>query len=73
MGATYTRQSASAIATGEVIQASHSEDEFDQLVLAFTADSGHSHDGTAAEGGDVTKLLGTAITIVMVLLEPILL
>ena len=63
MGATYTRQSASAIATGEVIQASHSEDEFDQLVLAFTADSGHSHDGTAAEGGDVTKLLGTAITI----------
>jgi hypothetical protein len=63
MGATYTRQSASAIATGEVIQASHSEDEFDQLVLAFTADSGHSHDGTSAEGGDVTKLLGTAITI----------
>ena len=63
MGATYTRQSASAIATGEVIQAAHSEDEFDQLVLAFTADSGHSHDGTAAEGGDVTKLLGTAITI----------
>ena len=63
MGATYTRQSESAIATGEVIQASHSEDEFDQLVLAFTADSGHSHDGTAGEGGDVTKLLGTAITI----------
>ena len=54
MGATYTRQSASAIASGEVIQASHSEDEFDQLVLAFTADSGHSHDGTTAEGGDVT-------------------
>jgi len=63
MGATYTRQSASAIASGEVIQASHSEDEFDQLVLAFTADTGHSHDGTANEGGDVTKLLGTAITI----------
>ena len=63
MGATYTRQSASAIATGEVIQASHSQDEFEQLVLAFTANSGHSHDGTAAEGGDVTKLLGTAITI----------
>ena len=63
MGATYTRQSESVIATGEVIQASHSEDEFDQLVLAFTADTGHSHDGTAGEGGDVTKLLGTAITI----------
>ena len=63
MGSTYTRQSASAIATGEVIQASHSEDEFDQLVLAFTADSGHSHDGTTGEGGDVTKLLGYAITI----------
>ena len=63
MGTTYTRQSESAIASGEVIQASHIEDEFDQLVLAFTADSGHSHDGTAAEGGDVTKLLGYAITI----------
>jgi len=31
--------------------------------VAFTADTGHSHDGTANEGGDVTKLLGTAITI----------
>ena len=56
MGTTYTRQSESAIASGEVIQASHIEDEFDQLVLAFTADTGHSHDGTANEGGDVTKL-----------------
>jgi hypothetical protein len=61
MGNTYTRQS--SYVDGDVIQASDSNDELDQLVLAFTADSGHSHDGTAAEGGDVTKLLGYAITI----------
>ena len=61
MGNTYTRQS--SYVDGDVIQASDSNDEFDQLVLAFTADTGHSHDGTAGEGGDVTKLLGTAITI----------
>jgi len=61
MGNTYTRQS--SYVDGDVIQASDSNDELDQLVLAFTADSGHSHDGTAGEGGDVTKLLGYAITI----------
>ena len=61
MGNTYTRQS--TYTDGDTIQAADSNDEFDQLVLAFTADSGHSHDGTTGEGGDVTKLLGTAITI----------
>ena len=61
MGNTYTRQS--TYTDGDTIQAADSNDEFDQLVLAFTADSGHSHDGTAGEGGDVTKLLGAAITI----------
>ena len=61
MGNTYTRQS--TFTDGDTIQAADSNDEFDQLVLAFTADSGHSHDGTGGEGGDVTKLLGTAITI----------
>ena len=63
MGATYTRQSSSTIVDGATIEASHFNDEFDQLVTAFAADTGHSHDGTSAEGGDVTKLLGTAITI----------
>jgi hypothetical protein len=63
MGATYTRQSSSTIVDGATIEAAHFNDEFDQLVTAFAVDTGHSHDGTAAEGGDVTKLLGTAITI----------
>jgi len=63
MGATYTRQSSAGITDGAVIEASDLNDEFDQLLAVFVAASGHTHDGTAAEGGPVTKLLGTAITI----------
>ena len=63
MGATYTRQSSSGITDGAVIEASDLNNEFDQLLAAFAVSSGHTHDGTAAEGGPVTKLLGTAITI----------
>ena len=63
MGATYTRQSSSTIVDGATIEAAHFNLEFDQLVAAFAITTGHSHDGTAAEGGPVTKLLGTAITI----------
>jgi cytoskeletal protein CcmA (bactofilin family) len=63
MGATYTRQSSSGITDGAVIEASDLNAEFDQLLATFVAASGHTHDGTAAEGGPVTKLLGTAITI----------
>ena len=61
MGATYTRQS--TITDGAVIEASHFNDEFDQILAAFAVTTGHSHDGTAAEGGPVTKLLGTSLTI----------
>ena len=63
MGATYTRQSSSGITDGAVIEASDLNNEFDQLLAAFAVSSGHTHDGTAAEGGPITKLLGTAITI----------
>ena len=63
MGATYTRQSSSAIVDGAVIEASDLNAEFDQILAAFAVSSGHTHDGTAAEGGPITKLLGTAITI----------
>ncbi len=63
MGATYTRQSSTEIVDGEVINAADFNNEFAALVTAFAASTGHSHDGTAAEGGNVTKLLGTAITI----------
>ena len=61
MGATYTRQS--TFTDGDIITAAHSNDEFNQLVNAFAASTGHTHDGTSAEGGPITKLLGTAITI----------
>jgi len=63
MGATYTRQSSTEIVDGEVINAADFNNEFAQLVSAFAASTGHTHDGTTAEGGPVTKLLGTSITI----------
>ena len=63
MGATYTRQSSSSIADGSVIEASHFNNEFDQLLAAFASSTGHTHDGTSAEGGPITKLLGTSITV----------
>ena len=63
MGTGYVRRSTTEIATGEVIEAADFNNEFNDIVSAFTASTGHSHDGTTSEGGDVTKLLGTAITI----------
>ena len=63
MGATYTRQSSSGIVDGGVIEASDLNNEFDQLLAAFVAASGHTHVGTTAEGGPVTKLLGTSLTL----------
>jgi len=63
MGATYTRQSSSAIVDGGIIEAADINAEFNQILAAFAVTSGHTHDGTTAEGGPITKLLGTAITI----------
>jgi len=60
MGATYTRQS--TISDGAVIEASHFNDEFDQILAAFASSTGHSHDGTSAEGGPITKLLSNTLT-----------
>ena len=61
MGATYTRQS--TYSDGDVITAAHTNDEFNQLLAAFQASSGHTHDGTANEGGPITKMLGTSLTL----------
>jgi len=60
MGATYTRQS--TITDGAVIEASHFNDEYNQILAAFAVTTGHTHDGTAAEGGPITKLLGNTLT-----------
>ena len=53
----YTRQS--TYTDGDVINASDSNDEFDQLLAAFNNSTGHSHDGTTAEG-PVIGLIGDA-------------
>jgi len=53
MGATYTRQESSNITDGSVIEASHLNNEYNQLEAAFASLTGHSHDGTTAEGGYV--------------------
>tara|TARA_R110000782_G_scaffold115686_3_gene205773 strand:+ start:3537 stop:6065 length:2529 start_codon:yes stop_codon:yes gene_type:complete len=60
MGATYTRQS--TYADGDTISAADTNDEFDQLLAAFASSSGHTHDGTAGEGGPISSLLSNSIT-----------
>ena len=71
MGATYTRQS--TYSDGDVITAAHTNDEFNQLLAAFQASTGHTHDGTANEGGPITKLLGKHLHLVQRQQEQILL
>ena len=57
MGTGYTRNdTANNIADGNVINAAPLDGEFDALVSAFAATTGHSHDGTSVEGGPVSKL-----------------
>lgn len=57
MGTGYTRNdSANNIADGNVINAADFDGEYDAIESAFNATSGHTHDGTAAEGAPVTVL-----------------
>ena len=64
MGNEYVRNdTANNIADGNVISAADLDGEVDKLLGAFNASAGHTHDGTTGEGGPITKLLGTAITI----------
>jgi len=60
MGDTYTRQS--SFADGDVITAAHSNNEFNQLLAAFATSTGHTHDGTTAEGGPISSLLSNALS-----------
>jgi len=60
MGANYTRQS--TYADGDTISAADTNDEFNQLLAAFAASTGHTHDGTAAEGGPISALASNSIT-----------
>ena len=52
----YTRQAAANIATGSVIDADDFNDEYNQIQSAFNASTGHTHDGTAAEGAPIEKI-----------------
>ena len=46
----------STYTTGDTIAAADTNDEFNQLLSAFNATTGHTHDGTAGDGGPVTTL-----------------
>ena len=60
MGANYTRQS--TYADGDTRNAADTNDEFDQLLAAFAASTGHTHDGTTGEGGPISALVSNTIT-----------
>jgi hypothetical protein len=63
MGTGYTRTNTSDIQADEVVKSAPLNAELNAVVNAFASSTGHSHDGTSAEGGPITKLLGTTITI----------
>jgi len=44
------------IADGNIITAADLDNDFDSIAVAFVAASGHTHDGTAANGAPITKL-----------------
>jgi len=53
----YTRNDTlNNIADGNIINAADLDGEFDALVAAFHASTGHVHDGTAANGAPITRL-----------------
>ena len=63
MGTGYAKTDPTNFVDGETIEASDFTTEFNAIDASFHLSTGHTHDGTTAEGGPVTKLLGTAITI----------
>ena len=60
MGTAYAARQ-SSFSDGDTIDASDSNNEFDAILSAFGT-SGHSHDGTAGEGGDIAALRSHTIT-----------
>ena len=58
--ATYVRQS--SFSDGDTITSALFNNEFNQLVNAFNASSGHTHDGsTAGDGGPISNLFSNAL------------
>mgnify|MGYP003133672362 CR=1 FL=1 len=60
MGTAYSARQ-STYTQGDTIDADDTNDEFDAILAAFGT-SGHTHDGTAGEGGAITGLLSHTIT-----------
>jgi len=57
MATGYTRNdNINNIADGNIINASDLDGEFDAIVAAFNASTGHNHDGAAANGSPITKI-----------------
>ena len=54
----YTRQSVADIISGEVVKAAPLNAEFNALRDAFTAGTGHTHDGTTGNGAYITTIAG---------------
>ena len=52
----YTRQSSAQIVSGEVISAAPINAELNQVLAAFNESTGHSHDGTSAEGPPIDRV-----------------
>jgi hypothetical protein len=69
MGTGYTRNdTGNNIADGNVINASDLDGEFDAVEAAFNSSTGHTHDGTSAEGAPV-ELVGPAQDLVVTATE----
>jgi len=65
MGTGYVRiDTSNNIANGNVIDADDLDNEFNGVESAFSSTSGHTHDGTASEGGPIT-VVGPAQDIVV--------
>ena len=56
MATGYVRQSAADIVSGEVVRAAPLNNEFNAIRDAFSASTGHSHDGTTGGGATINTL-----------------
>ena len=53
----YTRtDTTNNIADGNIINAADFDGEYNAIEAAFNASTGHTHDGTSAEGAPITKV-----------------
>ena len=63
MGTGYTRADVSNnIADGNIINSADLDNEYDAIEAAFNSSTGHTHDGTAAEGGAISNVITDIVT-----------